>query len=29
MVERKIDERTFDFALMIVDAYKPVVGFRF
>ena len=29
MGDRKINERTFDFALMIVDAYKPVVGFRF
>ena len=26
MVEKKIDERTFDFALMVVDVYKFLLG---
>ena len=26
MVEKKIDERTFDFALLVVDAYKFLLG---
>jgi four helix bundle protein len=26
MVDRKIDERTFDFALVVVDAYKFLLG---
>ena len=26
MVEKKIDERTFDFALLIVDVYKFLLG---
>jgi len=26
MVGKKIDERTFDFALMIVDVYKFLLG---
>ena len=28
MVEKKIDERTFDFALMIVDVYKYLLEER-